>query len=393
MQTVFEIALWASVALLMYGISRILFNKTPALRNSLLLLTSSAIFVPRIWQHGVTDQKLSLLFLAMFIYGYLAWKQSGKTMWLFGSTSKNWRFILLSGIAFTMLFYTSWVYVLATLPVFIDFFRHKTWRKTELISWSAFYIVPLLLETWVWLSHLSSHRLLSLHYYSELLGIRQSIRSIEPLSLLLPAVITALLFFLALLPHIKSIQVSNNKALWTWAVASFVLCVVWPMWLIANVMVILPLLIYVLPKELSRPAYIAGLSLIIIILSMPLRLLDNRQTKLQLAQADLASAYIEQRSINSNTVIYYGKGAGFFSEYSYTNPTRYYDLSVLAFDNDHLFIEPSFRGDAEAVTPLFAVIATANELQAPATPRLDQYFTKHYEKVADLDGYQILKRK
>jgi hypothetical protein len=165
------------------------------------------------------------------------------------------------------------------------------------------------------------------------------------------------------------------------------------MWLIANVMVMLPLLIYVLPKELSRPAYIAGLSLIIIILSMPLRLLDNRQTKLQLAQADLASAYIEQRSINSNTVIYYGKGAGFFSEYSYTNPTRYYDLSVLAFDNDHLFIEPSFRGDAEAVTPLFAVIATANELQAPATPRLDQYFTKHYEKVADLDGYQILKRK
>lgn len=393
MQTVFEIALWASVALLMYGISRILFNKTPALRNSLLLLTSSTIFVPRIWQHGVTDQKLSLLFLAMFIYGYLVWKQSGKTMWLFGSTSKNWRFILLSGIAFTMLVYTSWVYVLTTIPIFIDLIGHKKWRKTEMIQWVSFYIVPFILETWVWLSHLSSHRLLSLHFYAELLGVRQSVRINEPLSLVLPAVIIAILFIMALLTNVRGVLARRNTVMWAWALVSIILIVLWPAWLIANITVALPLLIYVLPQQLKRPDVIAAVSLTMVFLSLPLRLLDSRQTKLQMAQADLASAYIEQRSIDSDTVIYYGKGAGFFSEYSYTNPTRYYDLSALAYDNDHLSIEPSFRGDAEAVTPLFAVIATTNELQAPATPRLDQYFTKHYEKVADLDGYQILKRK
>ena len=131
----------------------------------------------------------------------------------------------------------------------------------------------------------------------------------------------------------------------------------------------------------------------VIVLCLPLRLVDSQQSRVQQDQANVAIAYVEQRLVDAQDVIYYGNGAGVYAESGFSNPSRFGDLSVLAFDTPTLDMESDFRGDVEAITPPFAIIATSNELKAPPTPRLDQYFSKHYEKVADLDGYSILKRK
>jgi hypothetical protein len=392
-QLLFELAMWTLLSLVIFFVAQQLFSKTLVQRNALLLVSSALVFVPRLWQRGVTDQKFALLFFAIFILFYLLWKKSGKTIWLLGATSKNWRYILLSGIALSLLLYTSWLYALLAVPVLIDFVWYKNWQPGQLISWGSFLVIPFLLESWVWLSHLSSHRLLSIHTQAEILGIRASGRLGESFSLVLPAVIILTVLLMQILRLVRGDQLKHSRALWLWALISLIVCAIWPQWIIGNAIVSIPLLVYIFKKQSVPPYVLAGLAIVVIVLSMPLRLLNSRETRLQAAQADLAIAYIEQRLIESRAVIYYGRGAGFFDRSDFINPTRYNDLSILAYDNSHVQLEPSFRGDAEAETPMFAVIATSSELQAPATPRLDQYFSKHYDKVADLDGYQILKRK
>jgi hypothetical protein len=272
----------------------------------------------------------------------------------------------------------------------------KIMNQSKKLQWSLFLIVPVILEAWVWLSYLSSRRLLSSYFYAQLIGIQESSQLPRGVSISLPVVLIVIILIAPLLTRAHARQYKSYPMLWVWAVLVCLSVMVWPLWFVVSGVVCIPLVLFIQNKTtvyVLKPWAVATLAVITIVLSLPLRLLDSRQSKLETAQAQLASAYVEQRLVDSRLVLYYGKGAGLYDVSGFYNPTRYSDLSVLQYDNDRLTLESTFRGDAEASSPMFAIIAMTPNLKAFPTPRLDQYFEKHYEKVADLDGYQILKRK
>lgn len=395
LQFLFELVLWLTISALVYGIARKIIKKNLLLRNALLLSFATMFFIPGIWQHGLADQKLGLLFVAFATYCYLLWKESSVTMWLFGTTAKNWRFLLLCGVGISLTIFTSWAYFLVVLPMLFDFATNKDIDRTQKFRYGALLTIPVLLESWVWISYLSSHRILSEYFNAQIIGLKESVHLPTTIQISLP-IILPLLVFIATLVARSSGQEFRRKLVWGWSVTMLVFCAIWPAWLVYSCMACIPTILFIQNKksvQALRPTLITTLAIFALLLSLPLRLLSNNQSKLETAQANLAIAYVEQRLMNSNTVTYYGRGAGIYELSGFTNPSRYSDLAVLAYDTSKLGIESVYRGDVEAETPPFVIVAEVDVLKSPTTPRLDQYLAKHYEKVADLDGYQILKRK
>jgi len=396
LQTLLEVAFVFAFMALAYTIFKMVFRRSLFVRSALLLMFSSLLYIPHVWQIGVSESKLAVLFFLLFLFGYYKWKQSTKSMWLFGSTSKNWRYLLLAGVALSMLVYTSFLYIPFALPVLFDFVNTTKKSKGVLIKWGSFLTIPLLLEAWLWISVLASRSLLTPHVQASIANLQ--LRTLTNLNLQkqLPILLVIVTLLVILLVHVDARRIRKHTLLWIGSIGLIIAGVLLPYGAIYCALPIFMLMIYAYNKRsqlVITPQIMAIIAGIVIMLSVPLHWLDARQSSLDYARAQLAIAYVEQRSMESNIITYYGKGAGIFAESGLANSTRFNDLSVLNYDTSTIAMESSFRGDAEAVTPMFVIYATDGNFRAPPTPRLEQYFTKHYEKVADLDGYQILKRR
>jgi hypothetical protein len=334
-----------------------------------------------------------MLFLIGLYYFYGMWQKSSKSYWLFGETARNSRYLLLAGVMLSGLMFTSLLITLFAIPVFINFAKIciKDWAYGARQAIVLF--TPSFLQGWLWYSYFASRNLLTDAFRAAGLDFRltthgtgfnpsKSIVIVFPILLLIAFVLQAVR---------RDNFVKDRK---TWIIGFGVLEGLAVSR--GGILVTLPL-IFLLVAPLyfkkMRLGYVALWCMLGLLFVLPYRYQDSSSAKLAVAQAQFAETYVEQRLEDSNYIIYYGRGAGFFANSNVVSSSRFYNAAVFPFDTDTLQLVDKFRGDNEANTPLFVVYATDDASRVQEVPRIEEYFKKHYEEVTTLPGYKILKRK
>lgn len=364
-------------------------------QSNLLLLFTALITVPGVWSFGLSDQKLGFIFLVAMYFAYYSWKNSKKSYWVLGETSKNWRFMLLAGISFSLLINTSILYSVFFIPILVDFIKSNPKKWDFKLKWSALFYIPAIVEAWVWLSYLSSRNLFRLFIDAILVNIREQFGS-RILSTSLPLIIFGALLLIIALTHSSASQFKKNTLRWVTGILIVFSLVFATRFVILSVIFgffVMVLLYKRQAQVIIKANLIGSVALSMIVLSIPLTILRDRREKLAIAEVDLASAYIQQRQIESNTVIYYGLGAGFYERTGLQSSSRFVNLGVLEYDNESSDLGSFFRGDSEGSTPMFLAYSTNEYLKMPLIPRIKEYISKHYQKTAEIDGFDIYKRK
>jgi hypothetical protein len=105
-----------------------------------------------------------------------------------------------------------------------------------------------------------------------------------------------------------------------------------------------------------------------------------------------AQSYVEQRLVDESYVIFYGQGAGFYTD-GLVPASSFVDSRVFEHDTAELGLVDRLRGEAEASIPRFVVVPVGR-LSVATNDRINTYIDKHYEKTASLDGgFEIYRRK
>lgn len=363
--------------------------------RTLLLLAASALLIPGAWQIGVTPAKLSLLFILSTYFFYFSWKRSSKNYWLFGETAKNWRFALLTGIFGSLTIFTSVYFCIFLLPLIVDFFKTAKKQNLSLLRQISFLIMPVLIEFWVWYSVLSPRRLITDALRAGIIDFKILTNDTSFLVNSWPLMLATLLVASLAIAGIAAKNLRKNPLSWWYSLVVIASLIFIPAAGIQAVLIIIMLSGIIYSNEASRivrPAFLIAGSFLLLVVSLPLRTTLQKELLLDKTEAALAASYIEQRLVDSRYVYYYGSSAGFYSFSDFKNPTRFYDARIFKYDNPTLQLESKFRGDIEAERPLFVVYATGSRTKAPKIDRLEEYFQKHYEEVANISGYRILKR-
>jgi len=389
----FEIAIFSVASLLLYLWVRLHHTKNIAYQNLLLSIALLIIVIPGVWQVGINPGKIGLLFLLGLYYFYDLWQKSTKSYWLFGETARNSRYLLVAGIMFSGLIFSSLLITLFAIPVIINFVKILVKDPAYGLRQTVVFLVPVALHGWLWYSYFASRGLVSEALRVSSLDFRLATHG----SVFDPLIIGALLFpvILIVLFIVHSIRRDNfksNRKTWIIGLGLLEGLVVSRGGILLTIPFIFLLAVPLHFKKL-RLDLIAVWCLLGLVVVLPYRYLDSSRAKLSTAKAQVAEAYVEQRLIDSNYVLYYGRGAGFFSGSNLASSSRFYNASIFPFDNDRLLLVDKFRGDNEANLPRYVIYATDKDTAVGKVPRIEEYFTKHYDEATTLPGYKILKRK
>jgi len=363
--------------------------------RAMLLLASTSLLIPGSWERGVTPAKLALLFINLMFFGYLSWKNSSTSYWFLGKTSKNWRYLLLAGISMSLTLFTSWFYALFIVPVVVDFLRYRRGKNYQKLRWSAFFVVPILVESWILISALVPRNLLGTAFQNSLLDLRIFSGDVGLFRNSWALFVSTIILVTCALISVRSQSARKEPAAWVVSMIVILTTLFLPVGILQSTVIVITfagLLYSNTASKVLRPGVVAVCAIFLIVISLPLRTLLQSQLQLDKSSAQIAISYVDQRLVDTRFVYYYGSSAGFYELSEFDNPTRFYDARVFEYDNGSLELADKFRGDSEAERPLFVVYATGEQTKAPKIDRLEEYFTKHYTEVADIEGYKILKR-
>jgi hypothetical protein len=388
-----EVALFSIISLLLYSWVKIRHANNVSYQNTLLILGLLIIVIPGVWQVGISSGKIGLVFLLGVYYFYDRWQQSSKSFWLFGETARNSRLLLGAGIMLSGLLFSSLLISLFALPVLISFIRTLLKDPTYGLRQAIVFLTPVALHGWLWYSYFASRGLVSEALRASILDFRLAVDGAGLDNLLSVALIfpIAVLILFVILAIRRGNYRSSRK---TWVIGIALLLAI--IGSSGGILLSLPFIfllavpLYLNNLRLGMVALWCGVGLAAV---LPYRYLSSSQAKLESAQAQVATAYVEQRLIDTNYVLYYGNGAGFFKDSNLASSTRYYNSAVFAYDNASLQLVDKFRGDNEANTPRYVIYATSKESAVGNVPRIEEYFKKHYDEITALDGYKILKRR
>jgi hypothetical protein len=401
---IFELVIYTATYLLLYKIFDLVASKTlrkPMLDSSksvALLLATSILIVPGVWQSGVEPTKISLLLLCLSVYMYYKWRASKTSYWLLGATAKNWRYMLGFAVAATLLIHMTILNVIFVLPIVVDLVLFCKKTKLSILGWSSFWYSVLLVNFWVLYSIFSSHGLLVTALKMTWLGVSSQLNEAFVLAstkaiILLPIFVMAVHLILGA----KQANFKDNPPLWVLSISILAITILAPGFALASLVLMLPfaaLLMTDTTKKLFTNSQTAALLIISLAATIPSIYLYKSQNTLEHLRAQAASAYVQQRIVGGRYAYYYGVGAGFYGKYGLSNPTGFYDPTLFSANDNGLDLGGKFRGDNEANAPEFAVYATGDISKVPNSPaRIEQYFTKHYTVAETLDDYKILKRK
>jgi hypothetical protein len=357
--------------------------------RGLALLASSLLFVPSLWQSGVHPLKIVCLLVATAYYSYARWRASDESYWLFGTTAKNWRFGLLFGVSISGIAFTSPLYLLFIVPLVVVFINEHL-ELTDKIRWSALFIAPAIIETWVWYSVFAPRELITTALRTSVVeDVRVMLNTAFVPDFRTALIACSVVICIGLL-SVRASTLKHQPHIWLIG-ALLSLVVIVPGFGVAHSIALLILAGIALSRATKLPSYIYVVSAgALVVLTLPSLLLAQQRSSLEHSEVQRVSAYIEQRLMSQRIVVYYGRGAGFYELSGFNNPTRFYNLEALEYENT-LALEEKFRGDNEADPALFVVYATNADYKIDI-PRLEQYLTKHYTEVAVLGEYRILKR-
>ena len=390
-----EIAFVSIVSVLVWANLRLTMPGELVKQRALLMLASCSLLIPGSWQLGVTPAKMALLFINLMIFGYFSWKNSSHSEWLGVKSSKNPRYLMLTGLAMSLTIYTSWFYAVFVIPILVDLVSYLKRKPADLARWLSLLIVPIIIETWLLISVLAPRELLGTAIKNSLLDLRMFGGDLglfrNSWALLLSTVILVTFSIIG----VRAANLRKNPAVWVLSLIIILTTLFFPAGILQSTVILISFAGLLYTKEATmviRPGLIAVCALFLVIVSLPLRTALQSQLAVDKADALVASSYVEQRLIDSRSVYYYGSSAGFYELTDFVNPTRFYDSKVFVYDNPNLDLISKFRGDIEAERPLFVVYATGARTKVKKVDRLEEYFAKHYELVAETPGYKILKR-
>lgn len=395
-QIVVEVLFVGIVGILLWANLRLTMPGKIAKQRALLLLASCSLLIPGSWQLGVTPAKIALLSINIMIFGYFSWKKSGESYWLLGKTSKNWRYLLLAGTTMSLTIYTSWFYTLFVLPIIVDFAQYLKPKRVALVRWTGLMIIPIIAESWVWISVLSPRNLLGLALENSVLDIRIFGSEIGLFRNSWALILSTIVLVICALVGVRAVNLRKNPSVWTISLVIIIATLFFPAGILQSTVILIAFggLIYSEKAAvIVRPAVMAICAVFLLLASLPLRTLLQKQLELDIGSGRLAASYVDQRLVDTVSVYYYGSSAGFYELSGFNNPTRFYDAKVFNYDSLSLGLEAKFRGDMEADAPLFVVYATGERTKVEKVDRLEEYFAKHYAEVASIEGYTILKRK
>jgi hypothetical protein len=395
--TLLEIVVYMCTALLLYGSVNTLFHgkKYAWVRANAYLLYAVLLAMPGMWQRGIYAPKIGLLLLSAAVYTYIRWKSSGPSYWLLGPTTKNWRLLLACGVAATMLINTSLLYGVFLLPILVDFVVYSRKKSLSFVRLSGFFVVPFVVEMWVWYAAFGSHGVLNIYAKFVMLELRNYFGSIPDIdSLLMLAMIPLTLVVAYAVAATRSKNIRAHPGIWATGIVLLAIIVFAHANLYFTSLLFVPLLPYITPKSALYRSHISYILLAIIVSLVPATYLLRAQTSLDSSRARAAAIVIASQIDDAQGVYYYGRGSGYYHLSDTGNSTGFYDALDLQINSYSMDISAMFRGDSEANPPQFVIYATGERSKIYNSPeRLEQYFAKHYEKVATLDDYIVLKRK
>ncbi len=394
-RALFELALISGLYGGFYLIHRALSQKTDSF-HYLLLPMSILLVMPGVWQRGVTPTKLAASTLSLATGLYLHWKKSTESFWLFGKTTKNFRFLIGSGICLTIVCFSAPWLSFIIIPFLTDMWRqyHQDWR--DWMRWSSILVLPLSIASLITYSALKPRRLLTASFRA---------LNLDRYVMMYRAHTTSFALWLLVILFITGIVVvlTQRTALRQHITVTLALSMLPTFALLGRgateytaVFGIAALILCISLKidEQKARALLMLCSVFFVAVSTQ-TITSETNRRLENVRLQLAQGYVLQRLNTSSTVLYFGRSSNFYDDDEIINPTPFYDSSVFMVDSErtHYGLEAQLRGSSEAESPLFVVKAVdpSNEITLP--DRLNQYIDKHYEQVMQLDGYLVYKRR
>ena len=383
------VVMTCAAALAFQIVSRLLKNRIRD-QQAVLLLAAATTLIPGVWQPGITTGKLGLLFGLVAYAGYLLWCASGPSQSIFGPTKRNWRWLLFAGVGVALLLHTSLFFAIFTLPLLADImYRH--------VRMAGLVMIPPVLLSVVWLSVVIPHGIVHHAWQAYVLDLQFFTHESGFFSYAWPLLLPTALVAAMALVQAEGSYFRRNLLAWLLALVIVLSVFFAPAGILQSITlcVILCAFLYTpRTRQIVGARYMIVAAGLVLLTSVPARLMLESKLKQDRAEANAAAVYVEQRLITSRDVYYYGAAAGFYDLYHFHNPTRFFDATIFSYDTPSYGLVDAFRGDMEAKPPRYIVVATGERTRIKRpNMRLEEYFTKHYALAAELPGYKILKRK
>jgi hypothetical protein len=362
------------------------------MRIGFVLLGLSALLGSGGLERGPSPMKLGFLLVLLVVSSYIAWMRSGESYWFFGTTERNWRYLLLTGIGLSLLLYIEILFALPLL-VFGAFVLSKQLRDMQSgLAKLALVTLPIIAHSWVWISFFDSRNLLGTWIDTIWLHIRLT-TSDEVGRFGLLVFVPIVVVFCYAIYHARGDNYRHARGSWALAIAIIILSALAPRAILLSSPLLVLLGIRWANRRTTRlvgphTVYYGGLASVALLAVLVIA--NGRVIRLENGRAELARSYVEQRLIDQSHVLYYGLGAGFYDN-NLTPSTSFVDARVFAYDNEALGLVDRLRGENEASSPRFVVVPLGSLATQP-NERINEYIDKHYEKTASVDGFDIYKR-
>lgn len=362
-------------------------------------LLATIVIAPHVWSRGITPEKMAIIGVSGAIASYAAWRSSGPSRWLLGTSQRNFRYLVLAGVGLSFCIFSQPWLGLVAVPFFYDLWFTVNKKWAEWFTGASLLLAPIMLEMWLVYSALAPRQLFlpsvrSL-IFDRLYGMR--IVSLVPWQYLVIVASLTIILLLIAMPFASGKHVQKSPLLWSLMIVCVLSILILGTGAVTYVGFFAVCLGYAALHAPLDTLYSKRILLCCLVVLLPLvvqRFELGATARLESLRLELARGYVEQRTGENNNVIYFGKALNFYSDSALKNPTPFYDAGVFIFDDTDstLELEAQFRGSSEAESPLFVVIANASDNSVPLPERLRQYFDKHYMYATNTDGYTILKR-
>jgi len=352
-------------------------SKELAQANIAALAVGVAYLIPDV-DVGFLSPSLAGALLGTLMYAsYIRWLRSTKTTWAFGTSDKNYRWLVLSAALCAVLVFSVPYLSLLTAPWFYLIWTRRS--RLGAFSFTAFSIVIF----WVMYSYTAPRGVLSLMLDSVSFSLRyHSIERSYTIFALLAGIIIAVLAIAIARVNRNSIQ--QSKLIWIGAI-SIILTVLVLRTGVLNLTLPLAVAAVILLgyRVIRMQKFILPILIISAVTGYAGLLLQRSSSYYVSLQADQA-----KRQIGDNTVYIYDINLEVFKNMNLAQ-IRYLDAQVLSLDDQtSMNLIDTWRGDMQEYAPQYVILAHSTNVPG----RVQEYLDDHYETAEVFEDFSLLER-